>query len=1020
MRAREPDLSAYVDRDGVRVHYEVHGDGPDPIVFAPADTIVDARMWKAQVAHLARHHRVVVIDPRGNGLSDRPVGPEHYTDLLAVGDLLAVMDAVGIDRAVVVGLCDSAWYGLLAAARHPARVTGVVAIAPGAMDGTPKHDRGLDAAANWVADLVDPQGWELYNEGVWRRDWPSFPRWFFSQICNDPHSTKIYEDVVDWACGTNGDVMLSLQSADFVGDDPASVAATLSAISCPVLVVHGTHDLCQPFARGVHMARLAGAELLVLGRAGHLPQARYPVVVNHAVDDFVRRVHTGTALRHDRAIPVRIVPTTLKENVMKAREPDATGYVERDGVRVAWQTYGDLARPDDPAILLLPTWCIVPAEVWKLQVPFLARRTRVITYDPRGNGASDRPGDGSAYTREQLTQDALDVLDATGTRRAVVVALSMGNLQALDLAADHPERVAAWVSLAPAIRDLAPFPPDRQASFDRWGEDTADDEGWGRYNRYSWLRDYPGFLDFFFDQLVPEEHSTKLIEDLVGWGRGTDGETLVRAEVGRVPGARSVEDQCASVRCPVVVVHGTDDRVIPYAHGARLAELTRGTLVTFEGTGHAPQGREPVALNRVLDDVLTGATGPRPREHRERFSRRPPRVLYLSSPIGLGHVRRDLAIADELRKQRPGVEIEWLSQSPVTDFLERTGERVHPASAWLASESGHVESEAGEHDLHAFQAIRRMDEILVANFMVFDDLVRERDYDLWIGDEAWDLDHFLHENPALKRAPFAWMTDFVGWVPMADGGEREAFLTADYNAEMVEHVARHPRLRDRSVFVGDPEDLVADPLGPGLPSIRDWTLEHFAFSGYVMGDRPDADERQRLRARLGYADDEVVCVASVGGSGVGAPLLRRIIDAYDAASARVPELRLHVVTGPRLDPADFPAPPGVEVHGFLPDLDLHHAVCDAAIVQGGLSTTMELTANHRPFLYFPLRHHFEQQVHVRHRLDRHGAGRALDYATADPDVIADALVSELARDLDYVPVPEDGAARAAQLLAELL
>ena len=229
---------------------------------------------------------------------------------------------------------------------------------------------------------------------------------------------------------------------------------------------------------------------------------------------------------------------------------------------------------------------------------------------------------------------------------------------------------------------------------------------------------------------------------------------------------------------------------------------------------------------------------------------------------------------------------------------------MHPASAWLASESGHIESESGEHDLHAFQAIRRMDEILVANFMVFDDLVRERDYDLWIGDEAWDLDHFLHENPGLKRAPFAWLTDFVGWLPMADGGEREAYLTSDYNAEMVEHVARYPRLRDRSVFVGDPEDLVTDPLGPGLPTVRDWTMAHFDFSGYVMGGRPDPADRTRVRRRLGYADDEVVCVASVGGSGVGGPLLRRILEAYDAASARVPGLRMEVVTGPRHRPGD--------------------------------------------------------------------------------------------------------------------
>ena len=1020
MRAREPDRSGYVGREGERVHYEVYGDGPSSIVFTPADTIVDSRLWKAQVAYLARHHRVVVIDPRGNGRSDRPVGSEHYTDLVAVADMLAVMDEVGVERALLVGLCDSAWFGLLMAAEHPTRVSGVVAVAPSAVDGTPKPDRGLDTAATWVADISDPQGWEHYNREVWLRDWPSYARWFFAETCSDPHSTKIYDDALEWACQTEGEVMVSLNEADFVADTVAGVTRVLSAVRCPVLVVQGTHDTCQPFARGAHIARLAGAELLVLGGAGHLPQARYPVVVNHAIADFAARVAAGEAPPPRGSAPIRIVPSALKETTMKAREPDATGHIERDGVRVAWQVYGEQQRPEDPAVLLLPTWCLLPAEVWKLQVPFLARRTRVVTFDPRGNGASDRPDRSSAYARAQLTQDALDVLDATGTERAVVVGLSRGNLQALDLAAEHPDRVAAWVAIAPAVPGVAPFPPERQAAVDRWAEDTGDDEGWGRYNRASWLRDYPGFLDFFFDQLVPEHHSTKLIEDLVGWGQGTDGATLARAEIGIRSDLRSVREQCAAVRCPVVVVHGTDDRVVPHEHGALLAELTGGRLVTFEGTGHAPQGREPVALNRVLDDTLGGVTGPRPPERRERGATRPKRVLYLSSPIGLGHVRRDLAIADELRKQEPGVEIEWLSQSPVTDFLQRAGERIHPASAWLANESGHIESESGEHDLHAFQAIRRMDEILVANFMVFDDLVRERDYDLWIGDEAWDLDHFLHENPGLKRAPFAWMTDFVGWVPMADGGEREAYLTSDYNAEMVEHVERYPHLRDRSVFVGDPEDLVPGSLGPGLPSIRDWTMEHFDFSGYVMGDRPDPSERRQLRTRLGYAEDDVVCVVSVGGSGVGGPLLRRIVESYDAASGRVPGLRMEVVTGPRIDPASVSAPSGVRVRGFLPELDLHHAACDVAIVQGGLSTTMELTANRRPFLYFPLRHHFEQQVHVRHRLERHGAGRAMDYATADPDAIADALVEELARDLDYVAVPQDGAARAAQLVAELL
>ena len=403
-----------------------------------------------------------------------------------------------------------------------------------------------------------------------------------------------------------------------------------------------------------------------------------------------------------------------------------------------------------------------------------------------------------------------------------------------------------------------------------------------------------------------------------------------------------------------------------------------------------------------------------------RATGRRPLVLYLSSPIGLGHARRDLAIAQELRVLRPDVQVDWLTQHPVTRVLQDAGERLHPASAWLASESAHVEAASGEHDLHVFQAIREMDEVLVNNFMVFDDLVSRESFDLWVGDEAWDLDHFLHENPELKRAPFAWMTDFVGWMPMPDGGDHEAMLAGDYNAEMVEHVARFPSLRDRSIFVGDPSDVVDLPLGPDLPTASEWTKEHFDFTGYVMGQRPDPTERMASRRRLGYADDEIVCVVSVGGSGVGHHLLRRVVASYDEARRRIPALRMVVVTGPRIDPASLAAPTGVEVHGFLPDLDLHHAACDIAVVQGGLSTTMELTANRRPFLYFPLGHHFEQQVHVRHRLDRHGAGRCMDYAAADPSAIADALVEELARPVTYVPVPTDGASRAAQLVAELI
>jgi predicted glycosyltransferase len=357
----------------------------------------------------------------------------------------------------------------------------------------------------------------------------------------------------------------------------------------------------------------------------------------------------------------------------------------------------------------------------------------------------------------------------------------------------------------------------------------------------------------------------------------------------------------------------------------------------------------------------------------------------------------------------------------LTDLLERRGERIHPASAHLANESSHLESESGEHDLHAFQGIRRMDEILVNNFMVFADLVQEQPYDAWVGDEAWELDYFLHENPELKRAPYVWLTDFVGWLPMPDGGDPETALTADYNEEMVEQIARYPHLRDRALFVGNPEDIVPDRLGPKLPEIRDWTQDHFDFVGYVTGfDPADVADTAAVRAELGYHPDEQVCIVTVGGSGVGADLLRRVIAAYPAAKRLVPALRMIVVAGPRIDPKSLPTHPGLETKAYVHDLYRHLAVCDLAIVQGGLTTTMELTANRRPFLYVPLRHHFEQNFHVRHRLDRYGAGRRLDYDQIEPDALATLIASEIGRTVEYRPVETDGARRAAHKIAELL
>lgn len=712
---------------------------------------------------------------------------------------------------------------------------------------------------------------------------------------------------------------------------------------------------------------------------------------------------------------------------MRASEPVAHGDVQRNGIRVGYEVHGTGKH----TILLMPTWSIIHSRSWKMQVPYLARNNRVVTFDGRGNGNADRPLDPAAYSAWEFAADALAVLDATSTQSALVVSFSLGAPRALILAAEHPDRVAGLAFIGPSL-PIAPSHPERGLhSFDT---PLDTDEGWAKFNRHYWQRDYAGFVEFFFSQVFTEPHSTKAVEDCIGWGLETTPDILA-ATVD--PAGSPTRDEtlrlCESIRAPIVVIHGDEDAISPHARGRALAEATESTLVTLEGSGHAPHVRDPVKVNLLLRQFADHVFGIAPgvsvvsrestavRETRwARAGRRPRRALFVSSPIGLGHARRDLAIARELRSLCPDLRIEWLAQDPVTRVLEAEGEHIHPASALLANESRHIYAESREHELHVFQAIRRMDEILLANFMVFHDVVREQTYDLWIGDEAWEIDYHLHENPELKTAPYAWLTDFVGWLPMPEGGEREAAITADYNAEMIAHIARHPRVRDRAIFVGSPEDIVADRFGPGLPLIREWTEEHYRFSGYITGfDPPAVGDRAALRAEFGYGPNEKVCIAAVGGSGVGEHLLRRVIAALPAVRERMPNLRMIAVAGPRIDPASLPPTEGLEVRPYVHNLYRHLAASDIALVQGGLTTTMELAAAGRPFLYFPLRSHFEQQRHVAWRLDRYGAGRRMDYDTATPDAIADAIVADVSRPTRYRPV-ENGARRAAEIIAELL
>ena len=395
------------------------------------------------------------------------------------------------------------------------------------------------------------------------------------------------------------------------------------------------------------------------------------------------------------------------------------------------------------------------------------------------------------------------------------------------------------------------------------------------------------------------------------------------------------------------------------------------------------------------------------------------RTLFISSSIGLGHAGRDLAIANELRRLRPDVEIDWLAGDPATRLLDQAGERMLPECS-VFRETGVAEANAGDFSLnlvayvtHAARQWARVARTILR-------LIDEHEYEFVVGDETYELTIAFALRPALKTVPFAIIYDFFGVDAMSGNPFERAAVYALNHLWGGGRRGKAPPF-DLVLFVGEPEDVPDRPLGARLSNRRTYATRHFAFIGYIVDF--DATELRRNRsggrAALGY-DERPLIICSVGGTAVGADLLRLCAAAYPHLLTRVPDAHMLLVCGPRIDPATIPAPSGVEVRGFVPRLYEHFAACDVAIVQAGGTTTLELTALRRPFVYFPLDSHFEQNLAVVPRLRRHGAGERRDYDSTTPEALADTIARQLDLEPTWQAIPTDGARRAAELIAAQL
>lgn len=394
------------------------------------------------------------------------------------------------------------------------------------------------------------------------------------------------------------------------------------------------------------------------------------------------------------------------------------------------------------------------------------------------------------------------------------------------------------------------------------------------------------------------------------------------------------------------------------------------------------------------------------------------RILYISGSIGLGHVSKDFAIAQKIRSQDPEVEITWLAADPADLVLEKRGEKLHPYSKQFASYSAFAENASKGARLNLFHYVLNSRSGWIRNVQIFKQIITEEHFDLVIGNETYEIIIALIFKLLKINIPFLIIYDFLGLDSMS-GNMLESIgnyilnwiWTRDYKIFSAKDM--------QALFVGEPEDIPDKKLGFLLPNRREYAKAHYKFIGYIILFDPEKYmEKIKIRAKLGYGEEPLI-ICSIGGTSIGKGLLELCNQAYPMIKEKFPDLRMVLVAGPRLDPEAIEAHAGVEIRGFVPELYQHYAACDLAIVQGGFSSTLELTALRRPFIFFPIEGHSEQESVAKH-LARYNAGIKMYYSKTTPDSLAGQVISNLSKEVSFRPINTDGSQKAARLICRLL
>lgn len=394
------------------------------------------------------------------------------------------------------------------------------------------------------------------------------------------------------------------------------------------------------------------------------------------------------------------------------------------------------------------------------------------------------------------------------------------------------------------------------------------------------------------------------------------------------------------------------------------------------------------------------------------------KVLFVSWQGGMGHITRDVAIVQELRRQNPQADVSWIAHPLACKVLTDAGETILPESRLSADYNEAVPPSLAGFRLNIMRYVAATREAFAHNVDLFRQVTSTYQFDLVIGDESYELTRALAENRLQLDCGMIQIEDLVGfeamtWNPLEMLG---IYLTNRRGAARPTLLS--PRVRH--FFVGELEDIFDKRFGFGLPNRRDIARKYYQILGYVIRfDPAEFADKAKIRAKLGYGEGPLL-VCATGGTSAGKGLVELCGQAYTLLKADLPDLHMVAVCGELFGRKPPELPPGVELHSYVPDLYQHYAACDMAVVVGGGTTTIELTALRRPFVFFPLENQFDQQLYIADRLARQGAGIKMRFYETTPRSLADAIRANIGKEATWPPIRTDGAQKAATLINRML